>query len=577
MPDVVTGAQAVVGALLKTGVDAVFSTAHAARLLLRSGNPASGPEVLLLPHGQDAGHAASGYATATGRTGVCLATPGAGITELVTPLYDAHMDSVPVVALAFSEHDDDTWGMMLPITKHSFRITEFERLAAAIQEAFHIASTGRPGPVLVDIAPSLLQMRGAVPSPQPGVELPGFRPPAKPSARRLKEAAEPLIGSSRPIMYVGGGVIKADASHALRELAEFAGIPVVTTLMGRGALPHSHPLNIGMPGLHGSVPAVGALQESDLVIALGARFDDRVTGDPATFAPCARVVHADVDAAEIGKNRRADVPIVGDAKWVALGLVEAVKRALAEVSQPSAVQLHERYLPWRNRLAKWAERYPLGYRPADDGSLVPQEVIERIGRIVGPEAIYVAGVGQHQMWASQFLRLEHPRSLLNSGGAGTMGYAVPAAIGAATGRPGTAVWAIDGDGCFQMTGRSLMTAAAARIPLKVAVINNSTLGMVRQLQALHYAERHFGTDIGRHGIPDYVAVAESYGCLGLRCSRQYELDSVIHKAAGVDDRPVVIDFVVDEVEMVWPMVPPSASSSDIQIARDMTPDWDSDD
>lgn len=574
----VTGTQVLERALSRAGIDTVFATSRGARLLPPTGEQARGPDILVLPHGQDAGHAASGYAAATGRTGVCLASPGAGVTELVTPLYDAWMDSVPLVALA-SGWVGDACGMTYPITKHNFRVTGFGQLAQAVQEAFHIASHGRPGPVLIDIDPAVLSSRGPDLAPQAEAALPGFRPVTAPSADQLERAAELLLRSLRPVLYVGGGVIRAGAGDALRALAELTGVPVVTTLMGRGALPDAHPLNVGMPGLHGAVAAVGALQESDCIIAVGARFDDRVTGDPATFAPHARVVHADIDEAEIGKNRAVDVAVVGDALLVLHGLAEAVRRGLAAEapatpSAPAAASLADRYRGWRERLRFWADRYPLGYETPGDGSLTPQEVIERIGRTVGPDAVYVAGVGQHQMWASRLLSLEHPRSLLNSGGAGTMGYAVPAAIGAAVGRPGTPVWAIDGDGCFQMTGRSLAACAAAGIPLKVAVINNSSLGMVRQLQELYYDERHFGTDTGRGGVPDYAALAESLGCVGLRCSRQDELDSVLDKAIGVEGCPVVVDFVVNPVEMVWPMVPPGASNSDILIARGMTPDWE---
>ncbi|MET9804806.1 biosynthetic-type acetolactate synthase large subunit [Streptomyces sp. NPDC006368] len=583
MPEDRTGARILLRSLRLQGVESLFTTPRGAGLVLTGqrdpgraaaaesdAGAGSGDAIrfVTLPHGQDAGHAAAGYASATGRVGVCVASPGAGAVELVTALFDAHMDSVPLVAVAF-DWQVDTCGIAMPITKHTIHVSDVRRLPTAVAQAFHLASHGRPGPVLLDIETEVLRARSAEPGNPEHIDIPGFQPTLAPERRALREAAALLARSQRPVLYVGGGVLKADAAAELRTFAELTGAPVVTTLMARGVFPDSHPQHFGMPGMHGSVAAVAALQKADLVMGLGVRFDDRVTGDPATFAPHARVVHADIDPAEIGKNRRVDVGIVGDARRVLSGLIDAVREG-RRTGRPQSPG----HRPWLSTLERWRDTYPVGYRAPDNGSLVPQQVIERIGRTVGPDAVYVAGVGQHQMWAGQFIRYEKPRSFLNSGGAGTMGYAVPAAIGAATGRPGTPVWVIDGDGCFQMTGRSLVACAAARMPVKVAVINNSSLGMVRQLQSLYYGEREFGTEAGARGVPDYAALAEGYGCLGIRCDRADELDATIQKAMEVNDRPVVVDFVVEREEMVWPMVPPGASNDEIRIARDMAPDWD---
>jgi acetolactate synthase-1/2/3 large subunit len=383
-----------------------------------------------------------------------------------------------------------------------------------------------------------------------------------------------LVESRRPVLYVGGGVIKARASQELRRLVDLTGAPVVTTLMARGALPDSHPQHLGMPGMHGTVAAVAALQKADLIVSLGARFDDRVTGQLSTFAPHAVVVHADIDPAEISKNRAADVPIVGDAKEVITDLTAALADEHAATGRPDLEG-------WWHQLDGWRETYPLGYTPSADGTLAPQQVIERLGAIVGPDAIYVAGVGQHQMWAAQFIRYEHPRTWINSGGLGTMGFAVPAAMGAKVGRPEATVWAVDGDGCFQMTNQELATCALNDVPIKVAVVNNSSLGMVRQWQTLFYEGRYSNTDLhtghaveaGRR-IPDFVKLADAYGCAGLRCERPEDVDATIEKAMAIDDRPVVVDFVVHRDAMVWPMVPAGVSNDDIQVARGTAPTWD---
>jgi acetolactate synthase-1/2/3 large subunit len=580
----VTGAQALVLALEKVGVEVVFGIPGGA--VLPAYDPLYDSEQIrhiLVRHEQGSGHAATGYAQATGRVGVCMATSGPGATNLVTPLSDAYMDSVPMVAITgqvstnligtdgFQEADIS--GITLPVTKHNFLVTKPEDIARTIGEAFHLASTGRPGPVLVDIAKDALQATTEFTWPVP-FDLPGYHPVTRPHSRQVREAARMITEARKPVLYVGGGVIKADASAELRQLAELTGAPVVTTLMARGAFPDSHPQHLGMPGMHGTVAAVGALQKADLLVALGARFDDRVTGKLDSFAPEARIVHADIDPAEISKNRRADVPIVGDCKEVIAELIAAIQ---AEHARGSVGD----HADWWAQLNAWRERYPLGYDEPEDGSLSPQYVIERIGKLVGPEGIYVAGVGQHQMWAAQFIRYENPKTWLNSGGAGTMGYAVPAAMGAKVALPDAQVWAIDGDGCFQMTNQELATCAIEGIPVKIAIINNGNLGMVRQWQTLFYDKRYSNTNLGDKKaevagtrIPDFVKLAEAYGCIGLRCEAKDDVDAIIEQAMAINDQPVVIDFVVHADAMVWPMVAAGTSNDDIKFARGIAPDWD---
>jgi acetolactate synthase-1/2/3 large subunit len=571
-------------ALERVGVDVVFGIPGGAVL------PAYDPLLdskqirhILVRHEQGAGHAATGYAQATGRTGVCMATSGPGATNLVTPLADAYMDSVPVVAITgqvasnligtdgFQEADIS--GITYPITKHNFLVTKPEDIARTIGEAFHLASTGRPGPVLVDIAKDAMQATTEFTWPVP-FDLPGYHPVTRPHSRQVREAARMITEAKRPVLYVGGGVIKADASKELKELAELTGAPVVTTLMARGAFPDSHPLHLGMPGMHGTVAAVGALQRADLIVALGARFDDRVTGRLDSFAPDARIVHADIDPAEISKNRRADVPIVGDCK-------EVINELIAAVTTDHEHGLKGDHAEWWTTLDQWRTKYPLGYVEFDDGSLAPQYVIERIGKLAGPDAVYLAGVGQHQMWAAQFISYEKPRTWINSGGAGTMGFAVPAAMGAKVGLPEATVWAIDGDGCFQMTNQELATCAIEGIPVKIAIINNGNLGMVRQWQTLFYNERYSNTNLGDKKtevqgtrIPDFVKLAEAYGCIGLRCERTEDVDAVIEQAMAVNDQPVVVDFIVHKDAMVWPMVAAGTSNNDIKHARDIAPEWE---
>jgi acetolactate synthase-1/2/3 large subunit len=569
-----TGAQSLVKSLEQVGAGVVFGIPGGA--ILPAYDPLYDSQTvrhILVRHEQGAGHAAEGYAMVTGEVGVCMATSGPGATNLVTPLADAHMDSVPIVAItgqvagpsigtdAFQEAD--IRGITMPITKHSFLVTKPEDIPSAIASAFHIAKTGRPGPVLVDITKDALQASSGFDWPR-HLDLPGYRPVTKPHSKQVREAAKLISASHRPVLYVGGGVIKSGASPELKELAELTGIPVVTTLMALGAFPDSHPQNLGMPGMHGTVPAVGALQRSDLLITLGARFDDRVTGKLSSFAPGAKVIHADIDPAEISKNRTADVPIVGDCKEVLAELLTLLRPA----------ETHPEIGDWARYLQDLKRRYPTGYEMPDDGSLSPQHVIRRIGEITGPDAYYASGVGQHQMWAAHYLPWELPGRWLNSGGLGTMGYCVPAAMGAKVGRPDSIVWGIDGDGCFQMTNQELVTCALEGIPVKIAVINNQSLGMVRQWQTLFYESRYSNTDLKTNRIPDFQKLAEAMGCVGLRAEHPNDVDAVIDKANSIDDAPVVVEFVVHKDAMVWPMVAAGTSNDEIKVARDMAPLWD---
>jgi acetolactate synthase-1/2/3 large subunit len=570
----VTGAQSLVTSLEAAGVTDIFGIPGGAIL------PAYDPLMdstrirhILVRHEQGAGHAAQGYAAATGRVGVCMATSGPGATNLVTPLADAHMDSVPMVAVtgqvgaamigtdAFQEAD--IRGITMPITKHNFLVTDPADIPHTIAEAFHIASTGRPGPVLVDVAKSALQAQTTFAWPDE-LHLPGYRPVTTPHAKQIKEAVRLIRQARRPVLYVGGGVIRARAHRELAQLAALTGIPVVTTLMARGAFPDSNAQHLGMPGMHGTVAAVAGLQKSDLIISLGARFDDRVTGNLDSFAPGALVIHADIDPAEIGKNRHADVPIVGDCKEVIAQLVALLQTEGADGD----------YEAWITFLAGVKKRYALGYDAPTDGSLAPQYVLERLSHIAGSDSIYVAGVGQHQMWAAQFVGYEKPNTWINSGGLGTMGFSVPAAMGAKVGMPDTTVWAIDGDGCFQMTNQELATCAINDIPIKVAIINNESLGMVRQWQTLFYNERYSNTDLHSKRIPDFVKLADAYGCVGLACESPDDVDATIDKAMAIDDQPVVVDFRVHRDAMVWPMVAAGTSNDEIKYARDLAPQYD---
>jgi acetolactate synthase-1/2/3 large subunit len=577
MGEQITGAQSLVRSLEHAGVTDLFGIPGGAIL------PAYDPLMdstqirhILCRHEQGAGHAAQGYALASGRVGACIATSGPGATNLVTPIADANMDSVPMVAItgqvgsafigtdAFQEAD--IRGITMPISKHSFLVTKAADIPRAVAAAFHIAGTGRPGPVLVDVTKDALQSMADFEWPTE-LDLPGYRPVTKPHAKQIKEAARLILESRRPVFYIGGGVIKARASAELAKLVELTGIPVVTTLMARGAFPDAHPLHLGMPGMHGTVAAVGAMQRSDLLITLGARFDDRVTGRLSTFAQEAKVIHADIDPAEIGKNREADVPIVGDVREV---MVELLALLAAEQSNGNVGDYDE----WRETALGWKAKYPSGYDNFADGSLAPQYVIERLSALSDEATIYTSGVGQHQMWASHFINFKKPATWLNSGGLGTMGFSVPAAMGAKVAQPGRTVWAIDGDGCFQMTNQELVTCSINEIPIKVALINNSSLGMVRQWQTLFYNERYSNTDLHSHRVPDFVKLAEAYGCHGLRCESPADVDKTIKLAQSLNDAPVVVDFIVHRDAMIWPMVAAGASNDDIKIARGLAPEFE---
>ncbi len=572
----ITGAQSLVKSLENAGVDVMFGIPGGA--ILPAYDPIFDSSIrhILVRHEQGAGHAATGYAQATGRVGVCIATSGPGATNLVTPLADAQMDSVPIVAItgqvasaaigtdAFQEAD--IRGITMPVTKHNFLITDPRDIPRAIAEAFHIAGTGRPGSVLVDIAKDALINMVDYEWPT-SLSLPGYNPIMDPTPESVRDAAALIAESKSPVLYVGGGMIKSNASAELMKLAELTGAPVVTTLMALGSFPDSHPQHLGMPGMHGTVAAVTALQKADLLITLGARFDDRVTGKLSSFAPNAKIIHADIDPAEIGKNRIVDVALVGDLKATINALLPALQ-AKFKNSKPDLTA-------WWALCNSWRNKYPLGFDEPTDGSVSPQYVIQRLGQIVGPDAIYVAGVGQHQMWSSQFVQYEKPRTWINSGGLGTMGFAVPAAMGAKVGAPDTVVWAIDGDGCFQMTNQELVTCALNNIPIKVAIINNESLGMVRQWQTLFYNQRYSNTDLHSKRIPDFAKLAEAMGCVGLRCENKEDVDRVINEAMAINDRPVVVDFSVHRDAMVWPMVAAGTSNDDIVIAKSMAPIWDS--
>jgi len=567
-----TGAQALVASLEHAGVEVIFCIPGGG--ILPAFDPLYDSEMrqILVRHEQGAGHAAEAYAITTGKVGVCIATSGPGATNLVTPISDAYMDSVPIVAItgqvasasigtdAFQEAD--IRNITTPITKHNFLVTKTEDIPQAIKEAFHIASTGRPGPVLVDIAKDA--QNGVAPFVWPKtVNLPGYKPTTRPHGRQVKQASTMIIEAKRPVLYIGGGVAKAGAAEQLLQFAHTTGIPVTTTLMAQDIFPPTDPLALGMPGMHGTVAAVGALQKADLLIAIGTRFDDRVTGMLSSFAPLAKVIHADIDPAEIGKNRTADLPIVGDAKAV---LVE-LNTLMEGVALPD-------WSEWRAYLDRLKQRYPLGWTEPDDGMLAPQAVIKRIGELVGPEAIYVTGVGQHQMWSAQFLPHARPHSWVTSGGSGTMGFCVPAAMGAKVGNPDKVVFGIDGDGSFQMTNQEITTCSINHIPIKIAIMRNNTLGMVRQWQTLFFGKRYSNTDLHTDQLPDFVKLSEAMGAVAFRVTKPEEVDDAINKALAINDRPVVIEFQVSTDALVLPMVPAGASNDEILVAPGVTPDWE---
>ena len=571
------GGQALIKSLEMEGVEVIFGLPGGAILPVYDPIIDSPIRHILVRHEQGAGHMAEGYAHATGKPGVAMVTSGPGATNIVTPLADAFMDSVPMVCItgqvptvaigtdAFQEAD--ITGITQSVTKHNFLVTSAQDIPRTIREAFHIATTGRPGPVLVDIPKYIVDPtnpRSAMEWYWPTDEevaagLPGYKPTTTGHPRKIKEAAELILSSQRPVIYAGGGILKARAAEALRELAELLDLPVVTTLMARGAFPDDHRLCLGMPGMHGNYTAIMSMQESDLLIALGSRFDDRVTGKVAGFAPDAKIIHADIDPAELGKVRTPDVPIVGDCNKVIVELVAAIKSLLeADATKPDITS-------WWATLTGWQERYPLTYEPQQEGEgLKPQMVLEALRDAAPEDCIVASGVGQHQMWASQYWTFRHPYTWVNSGGLGTMGFSVPAAIGAKVGRPDRMVWAIDGDGCFQMTAREVHTAAAERIPVKIAILNNAYLGMVRQWQEMFYEERYSEVYLSPD-LPDYVKWAEAMGCVAFRVEHPDEVLPTIEKANAIDDRPVVIEFRTEWSEKVFPMVPAGKSNSEVKV------------
>ncbi len=574
----ITGAQALIKSLEMEHTEVVFGLPGGC--ILPAYDPILDSPIrhILVRHEQGAGHMAEGYAHVTGRPGVAMVTSGPAATNLVTPLCDAYMDSVPMVAITGQVsrpvigtdgfQECDTVGITRSVTKHNELVMDPDDIPMMVRQAFHLATTGRPGPVLLDLPKDVLQaqMEWHWPSDRDvALSLPGYKPTLKGHPRMIKEAAQLIMGAQRPVIYAGGGILKARAAGALRELAELIDVPVVTTLMARGAFPDDHPLCLGMPGMHGNYTAITAMQRSDLLIALGTRFDDRVTGRVAEFAPGAKIIHVDVDPAELGKIRRPDVPIVGDARQVIGEMAKAIRDLLEKGASPA-----ER-TPWRAQISGWQERYPLHYDPQQDGeALKPQHVMETLRDAAPDGTILVSGVGQHQMWASQYWRFTEPYTWVNSGGLGTMGFSVPAAIGAKVGRPDRTVWAVDGDGCFQMTAQELVTASSERIPIKVAILNNAYLGMVRQWQEMFYQERYSEVYLSPD-LPDYVKWAEAMGCVGFRVESPEEVAPIIEKANAIEDRPVVIDFRTDEAEKVFPMVPAGASNDDVVVHPSQKP------
>jgi acetolactate synthase I/II/III large subunit len=563
-----TGAQALIKSLEMEQVEVMFGLPGGAILPVYDPIIDSSIRHILVRHEQGAGHMAEGYAHATGKPGVAMVTSGPGATNIVTPLADAYMDSIPMVVVtgqvpyasigtdAFQECD--TTGITMAITKHNWLISDVNDIPMVVKEAFHVATTGRPGPVLIDIPKDISNATMDWYWPE-SLDMPGYKPSSKGHPRMIKEAARLILAAEKPVLYIGGGILKARAADALRELAELTGIHVVTTLMARGAFPDDHPLCLGMPGMHGNYTAVTSMQRSDLLIALGSRFDDRVTGKLDGFAPDAKVIHVDIDPAEIGKVRNPDVPIVGDCRLVIEELIVAIRDLVAGGTEQADISA------WNAQIAEWQERYPYGYEPHKEGDLLkPQAVIEALRDSSPADTIVTSGVGQHQMWASQYWRYNHPYTWINSGGLGTMGFSIPAAIGAKVGMPERTVWAIDGDGCFQMTAQELVTATTERIPIKVAILNNSYLGMVRQWQEMFYDERYSEVYLSPD-VPDYVKWAEAMGCVGLRAETPEDVQPVIDKANEIDDRPVVVEFRTDSAEKVFPMVASGRSNDEIQV------------
>lgn len=577
-----TGAQAIIASLEALGVTDVFGMPGGAILPTYDPLMSSKLNHILVRHEQGAGHAAEGYALATGKVGCAIVTSGPGATNTLTALADANMDSVPMVVIsgqvgasligtdAFQEAD--IVGASMPLTKHAFLVTDATEIPSRLAEAFEIASTGRPGPVLVDVTKSAqtAQMNFSWP---PAMDLPGYKEAAKPHKRQVRQAAEAILQAQAPVLYVGGGMIRSGATDDLARLVEATDAPVVTTLTARGAFPDSDSHTLGMPGMHGTVAAVGALQRSDLIVTLGARFDDRVTGNLDSFAPRAKIVHIDIDPAEISKNRFADIPIVGN-------LADALPMLVDEIVAMKKKDQGEDISGWWRYLNRLKDRYPMGWTKTEDGMMAPQEVLSRLSKIAGPDAIYVTGVGQHQMWSAQFIQSDKPRHFISSSGLGTMGFSIPAAMGAQVGKPNKVVWAIDGDGSFQMTNQELATCTVNNIPIKVCLINNSVLGMVRQWQSLFYDKRYSNTTLNPvdgEQIPNFEMLATAYGMAARTVRSIDEVDEAIEWAMSINDRPVLIDFRVSKDSMVWPMVAAGVSNDEIRYAKGMAPDWDVED
>ncbi len=571
------GGAALIKALEMEGVETVFGLPGGAILPVYDPIIESPIRHILVRHEQGAGHMAQGYAQSTGRPGVAIVTSGPAATNIVTPLCDAYMDSIPMVVItgqvAYSAigtdafQEADTVGITRGVTKHNELIARAEDIPLLVRQAFHIATTGRPGPVLLDVPKNIVDPNNPDSAldwywptdEEVAASLPGYKPTIKGHPRKIKQAAQMIMEAERPVIYAGGGILKARAAEELRELAEMTNTPVVTTLMARGAFPDDHPLCLGMPGMHGNYTAVTSMQQCDLLIALGSRFDDRITGRLDGFAPDAKVIHADIDPAELGKVRVPEVPIVGDARLIIVGIIKELRKL-----QDRGTELPD-ITDWRSTVSGWQERYPLTYEQSEPGGLLkPQYVLEQLRERAPEDCIVASGVGQHQMWTSQYWKFRHPYTWINSGGLGTMGFAVPAAIGAKVGRPDRMVWAVDGDGCFQMTAQELVTATTERIPVKVAILNNAYLGMVRQWQEMFYEERYSEVYLSPD-LPDYVKWAEAMGCLALRVESPEEVGPAIDKANAVNDRPVVLEFRTDSSEKVFPMVPSGLSNDHVMV------------
>jgi acetolactate synthase-1/2/3 large subunit len=568
------GSDAILRSLEAEGVEVMFGIPGGA-ILPTYDAIARGTTVrhVLARHEQGAGHMAEGYARASGKVGVAMATSGPGATNLVTPIADAWMDSTPIVCItgqvrsnligtdAFQE--TDATGITMPIVKHSWLVQDVRELPGIMKSAFHVARTGRPGPVLIDIAKDVQEAELDFSYPDE-VDLPGWRPPTKVHERQVREAAKAIVEARQPIVYAGGGVINAEASAELLALVEAARLPAVVTLMGKGGLPDSHPLNYGAPGMHGSKYGNWALNKSDLIIAVGTRFDDRVTGKVSAFAPGAKVIHFDIDAAEVDKIRHAEIPVVGPLKLALSQLTREVKALEAERAALERTA-------WHAQLQEWRQLYPYKYRRAD-GVLKPQTVVEALRDMTAgrDDLVWTTGVGQHQMWAMQYLVCDRPRTFITSGGLGTMGYGLPAAVGAKAARPDATVVCIDGDGCFQMTCQELATAALERLPIVVVIVNNGWLGMVRQWQELFYAERYAETHLTKQ-VPDYAELADALGCAGFMVDSEDDLEATL-QAAFDCGRTAVVDARVDPDENCYPMVPAGAASVDIIEMPDELPE-----